>query len=56
MSTSITSFKDKYRWLSNFWPAQIEFEGIKYPSVEHAYVASKTLDRKKKTNNDTYSR
>lgn len=41
----ITSFKDEHRFLSNFWPARIEFEGDAYPSVEHAYVASKTANR-----------
>jgi ribA/ribD-fused uncharacterized protein len=30
--------------LSNFYPIKIEYEGIEYPSVEHAYVAAKTLD------------
>lgn len=43
--TPITSFKDEYRFLSNFWPATVLFENILYPTVEHAYVAAKTLDR-----------
>src|SRR5207247_1025063 len=33
----IDSFSGPYRFLSNFWPAEVEFEGIAYPSVEHAY-------------------
>lgn len=33
-----------FRFLSNFWPVQVDFEGILYPSVEHAYQAAKTLD------------
>jgi len=37
-------FRDKYWFLSNFFPVNIEFEGVIYPSVEHAYVAAKTLD------------
>lgn len=41
---SIKGFKDEYRWLSNFWPCKINYEGITYPSVEHAYVAAKTND------------
>lgn len=40
----IRSFEGEYRFLSNFWPCQIPFEGIQYPSVEHAYQAAKTLD------------
>ncbi|HZZ44499.1 MAG TPA: NADAR family protein [Tepidisphaeraceae bacterium] len=30
--------------MSNFSPATIEFEGIHYPTVEHAYQSAKTLD------------
>jgi len=41
----IDSFTGRYRFLSNFWPAEVEFEGITYPSVEHAYQSAKTLDR-----------
>lgn len=40
----IDSFSGKYRFLSNFWPCDIEYEGIKYPSTEHAFQAAKTLD------------
>jgi ribA/ribD-fused uncharacterized protein len=42
----ITSFSGDYRFLSNFWPAQVYFDEIHFPSVEHAYVASKTIDLK----------
>lgn len=41
---TIDSFQGTYRFLSNFWPASVEFEGMKYPSVEHAYQAAKTFD------------
>lgn len=44
----IEGFHGEYRWLSNFEPVQIAFEGILYPSVEHAYVAAKTTDSKLK--------
>lgn len=44
MSGPITRFNGYYTFLSNFWPASIDFEGINYPTVEHAYQASKTLD------------
>ena len=40
----ITAFQGEYRWLSNFWPSQVIFEGQTYPTVEHAYQAAKTLD------------
>jgi len=40
----IKGFNGDYRFLSNFWPSPIEFEGITYPTVEHAYQAAKTLD------------
>jgi ribA/ribD-fused uncharacterized protein len=40
----VAEFQGEYRFLSNFWPATIDFEGITYPSVEHAYQAAKTLD------------
>src|SRR3954468_6821071 len=41
---AIDSFQGEYRFLSNFWPAGVEFEGITYPTAEHAYQAAKTLD------------
>ena len=40
----IREFKDQYRFLSNFWPASVEYDGVVYPSVESAYQAAKTLD------------
>lgn len=44
MGNVITSFSGEYRFLSNFWVAPIEYEGITYPSSEHAYQAAKTLN------------
>lgn len=41
----ITRFRDDYRFLSNFWLVSITLDGVTYPSVEHAYQASKTLDK-----------
>ena len=38
----IDRFQGEYRWLSNFWPCEVEFEGIIFPSVEHAYQAVKS--------------
>ena len=37
-------FKEDYRWLSNFVPVEVEYEEMKYPSVEHAYQAAKSKD------------
>lgn len=41
----IDRFDGEYRFLSNFYPANVTFEDMSFPSVEHAYVAAKTLDR-----------
>ena len=40
----IAVFQDEFRFLSNFWPSTVTFEGIEYTSVEHAYVAAKTTN------------
>jgi ribA/ribD-fused uncharacterized protein len=40
----IGEFQGEYRFLSNFWLCEIEFEGLPFPSAEHAFVWSKTLD------------
>lgn len=40
----ISKFSGKYRFLSNFFPAPTEYDGIIYPTSEHAYQAAKTLD------------
>lgn len=44
MSNEINLFKGEYSFLSNFKKCEVEFEGITYPSVEHAFQAAKTLD------------
>lgn len=38
----IDSFTDEYGFLSNFYPCTIRYNGIRFPSVEHAYQAQKT--------------
>lgn len=38
----ILKFDDEYRFLSNFYPCDVLYDGIIYPSAEHAYVAAKT--------------
>jgi len=40
----INSFKSNYEKFSNFYPVVIYYEGRNFPSVEHAFVASKTKD------------
>ena len=37
-------FRGKYSFLSNFYPAVV----YSYPSVEHAYQAAKTVDKKER--------
>lgn len=40
----ILEFQGEYRWLSNFWPCSVLLDGMKFNSVEAAYVAAKTTD------------
>lgn len=39
----ITSFSGTFRFLSNFWPAPTTYEGVLYPTSEHAYQAAKVV-------------
>jgi ribA/ribD-fused uncharacterized protein len=41
----IDSFRGNYRFLSNFFPALCNYEGIVYPTVEHGYQAAKSLNQ-----------
>jgi ribA/ribD-fused uncharacterized protein len=40
----IDSFTGNNRFLSNFYPSRVEYEGDVYPTVEHAFQAAKTDD------------
>ncbi|HEX4053281.1 MAG TPA: NADAR family protein [Tepidisphaeraceae bacterium] len=40
----IDQFQGEYRFLSNFYPATVVYEGLTYPDSEHAYQSAKTLD------------
>lgn len=40
----IASFSGEYRFLSNFYPAEVWEFGMKFPTAEHAFQAAKTLD------------
>ncbi|MDY3766241.1 MAG: NADAR domain-containing protein [Lachnospiraceae bacterium] len=42
----IIQFKGEYAFLDNSFPADIEYEGLTYPSAESAFQASKLLDHK----------
>lgn len=45
MPVVIDKFDDTaFRFLSNFYPAPVVYEGMEYPTSEHAYQAAKTLD------------
>lgn len=41
----IDKFDGKYEFLSNFYNSEIFYEGITYPTVEHAFQAAKTLNQ-----------
>lgn len=42
----IPSFDGENKFLSNFYPVEIEFEGLAFSSVEAAYQAAKSLDKR----------
>ncbi len=37
-------FRGQYFFLSNFYSSPVHYEGIGYPTAEHAYQAAKSLD------------
>jgi ribA/ribD-fused uncharacterized protein len=42
--TRIDRFDGEYFFLSNFYPADVSYSGVDYPTIEHAFQAAKTLD------------
>ena len=42
--TAITSFRGKYACLSNFYAAEVNYEGMTYPTSEAAFQAAKVLN------------
>jgi N-glycosidase YbiA len=40
----IDRFTGDFAFLSNFHPSPVVYNGVGYPTVEHAYQAAKTLD------------
>ena len=49
-SKKISSFRGEYAFLSNFYPCMVEFEGVSFPSAEHAFQAAKVLDTNQRIN------
>lgn len=43
----VCGFFGPFRWLSNFFPAKVHYEGLDYPSVEYAYQAAKWPQNKR---------
>jgi ribA/ribD-fused uncharacterized protein len=44
MTEAIRGFFGEYRFLSNFTISEVEFEGVRYSTVEHAFQAAKFDD------------
>lgn len=44
MKMTIDKFDNEFAFLSNFYSSPIVYEGIEYPTVEHAFQAAKTFD------------
>jgi hypothetical protein len=43
MNTQIKGFGGQYRFLSNFYPCVLQLDGLEFPTLEHAYQASKVV-------------
>ncbi len=43
LTNAVLGFAGPTRFLSNFWFASVDFDGLVYPTTEHAYQAAKTL-------------
>jgi len=44
-NNAIMSFRNEYRFLSNFYSASVAYDGMQFPTVEHAYQAAKAKHR-----------
>lgn len=42
---TIDTFTNEYRFLSNFYSSKVSYDGLEYPTVEHAYQSIKTIDK-----------
>ena len=47
---AIREFKGEFAFLSNFAAAELVWDGMLWPTAEHAYQAAKTLDRQSRLN------
>ena len=45
----IDNFRGTHRFLSNFFPAEVAYEGAIYPSVENAFQAAKCVSASERT-------
>jgi N-glycosidase YbiA len=43
---AIIYFGEDYWFLSNFFPCEVTYKGVTYPTTEHAFQAMKTKDKK----------
>lgn len=48
LTTNCPAFRGKFAFLSNFHPCKVVYEGIEYPSSEHAFMSGKTLDQQER--------
>lgn len=53
--SKIAEFQGEHRFLSNFWPAEVALDGVRYPTVENAFQAAKTLDPQQRRQFETCS-
>ena len=44
----VDTFFGVFQFLSNFYPCEAVYDGVTYPTAEHAYQAAKTVDKKKR--------
>jgi len=48
LTTNVPAFRDKYGFLSNFYPCKLVYEEIEFSTSEHAFMSGKTLDKEEK--------
>lgn len=41
-------FQGPYKFLSNFFWSELDFQGLRYPSVEHAFQAAKLVENQQR--------
>jgi len=50
MSRKIDKFRGEYYFLSNFYPAHVEYDGIVYKNNEAAFQAQNARDKRTRSN------